>query len=124
MTPVQVAAILAWRGEAWPYAPVSEGEARIWAEALRVEPDTGVREALAELTRTDSRPPTVARFREVRRAVGRAPRAGELILGQPLSARITDDSWHAGLAEARAALANSQPWSPSPPPVREPKGNK
>lgn len=105
MTPTQVDAVLMLRAKAWPYATLGAGEGDVWANVLACEPEECAIEAILGLVRSDQRPPTVARFVEMRRALARAeapklPAAPEFAPSEAV--------WRNGLAQCRAVLAASR----------------
>lgn len=102
MTRDQVAAILAYRAKAWSYTNPDADEARVWMNSLAEEPDVCASEAIQHLAKSDEKPPSIARFREVRRSLARANQPALPPAG--VADRMPLDVFKAGLATARAAL--------------------
>lgn len=101
MTEAQVLALVAYRSHAWGRTATAE-ETATWVRALAQDPEDFAVDAMRECQRADQWPPTVARFREVRRALERAADGHRPALP---AAEPEPDAWRAGMAKAREALA-------------------
>lgn len=73
MTKHQIAAILARVRVLWPNSTMAPGTEDVWHEALSAEPPEGAIEAMIKIAQEDEWPPTVARFRAVRRGLTGGP---------------------------------------------------
>lgn len=65
----EVAQVLRLFAAAWPWAEFSEQTTEAWAIALAAENPAKAAEAAVQLVQSEERPPSVAKFREVRRSL-------------------------------------------------------
>ena len=100
MTPAETVQVLRYLSTGWPYIEIDEARHVLWIDQLSDLDAADVGDAAKRIVRDDDRFPTVARVREVTRAIARS-RPQPAALPMP---RTDTDVAKAHIADARAAL--------------------